>query len=392
MLDAYDWYIGAGIPTQNISFKARQKILNYFKTDSSFKVTDFFISDSENNILFSRNQNNFEQLLKYRIEGFYRDHKYLAYTQYIAEHDWYITAVKELKDIDRNITLKKIANTNNITAETKTNLYLMLLSWIISLLLSLYLSRLIYRMIKKHEREISNTNKKLIFQSKQATLGELLPMIAHQWRQPINKIASTLALIRFQLFEKNINLNDVDSQCHSIENNIEFMSETIDDFRSFYQPQEVQQKEYLAVLINKTLAMLEEAIHQKGIDIKTSLDNIQLALYGNEFMQVMLNLIQNAIEATPEKLGVICIKLYQQADSAVIVSVEDNGKGIDDDAIMQIFNPYFSTKKGSIGLGLYMSKMIVEQHLNGQITVEHLNRGCRFSVILPAPQKTDLEL
>ena len=125
--------------------------------------------------------------------------------------------------------------------------------------------------------------------------------------------------------------------------------------------------------------------------------------------RVMQNLIKNGIDAMSDggNMSVRLSALEVPRDGALsayphlvnmkkgdyfLISVNDQGKGISPEDITRVFDPYFSTKKGSIGLGLYMSKMIVEQHLNGQITVEHLNRGCRFSVILPAPQKTDLEL
>jgi signal transduction histidine kinase len=109
------------------------------------------------------------------------------------------------------------------------------------------------------------------------------------------------------------------------------------------------------------------------------IQNIEYTIYPNEFLQVMINIISNAADAITNN-GVITIKLFRK-NGDIIISVEDNGKGIEKDAISKIFDPYYSTKKDSMGLGLYMSKMIIEKHLKGEIFVESsLGDGAKFII------------
>jgi signal transduction histidine kinase len=211
-------------------------------------------------------------------------------------------------------------------------------------------------------------------------LGELLPMIAHQWRQPINKIASILALLRFGKREKQDD-EKLDDYYREMEDNIEFMSETIDDFRTFYQPKEYSSEEKLDELILRSIEFVEGSIRKKDIQLHTELEEISYTLYANEFLQVMINLIKNAVDALPIR-GKLKIRLYRQK-KRIIIEVEDNGKGIDKQKIDKVFDPYFTTKEDSMGLGLYMSKIIIEKHMHGEISVKNLSGGgVNFTILL----------
>jgi len=251
-----------------------------------------------------------------------------------------------------------------------------------SLLISLYLSTVINRMLRSYEKRIHAANEKLIFQSRQALIGELFSMIAHQWRQPINKIASVLALLRFSLSEKKMNHEEIDAKCQEIEESIEFMSETIDDFRTFYQPKEMSEEANLKELIDKSVDFLEGSIRKKHIEIVKELEEIHFVLYGNEFLQVMINLIKNAIDSIGREKGKIILQLYKREDNTIVVTVEDNGKGISEETLGRVFDPYFTTKEDSMGLGLYMTKIIIEKHMNGAIMVDMLPKGTKFTIYL----------
>jgi signal transduction histidine kinase len=219
-----------------------------------------------------------------------------------------------------------------------------------------------------------------MFQSKQALIGELFSMIAHQWRQPINKIASIVALIRFELENDQISKEDIDKSSEEIEDSVEFMSETIDDFRTFYKPTTSTKMVNLKTLITRSIFFLKNSIQKNDIKIIKKLEDIELELYRNEFLQVMLNLIKNAIDAIGTQ-GVVIIKLYKENEK-VVISVENSGKSIEKDVMKKIFEPYFTTKAESMGLGLYMTKIIVEKHMKGEILVEALRDGTRFTIIL----------
>lgn len=380
MLDCYDWYIGAGEYLKYMTQFVQKDILKYIEANAEFKHGFFFISNKKKEIIFNP-LGKAENFLKvHQEEGFIQDEKYISYTQYVDEYGWYVTAMKDLKEIQSTIDMKKANSTDKAKESIKTNLYLLLLSWVVSLLLSLYLSTVINRMLKNYEKRLTDTNSKLVFQSRQALIGELFSMIAHQWRQPINKIASVLALLRFGLPEKKLNHLEIDAKCQEIEESVEFMSETIDDFRTFYQPKEGSEKANLKNLIEKSIHFLEGPIRKKDIQITTDLEEIGFELYANEFLQVMINLIKNAVDSL-ERRGEINIKLVKSKNS-VIVSVEDNGAGIDLASVKKVFDPYFTTKDDSMGLGLYMTKMIIEKHMNGTIEVKRLSQGTKFTIVL----------
>ena len=235
--------------------------------------------------------------------------------------------------------------------------------------------------MRNYKDQIDDSNEQLIFQSRQALIGELFSMIAHQWRQPINKIASILALLRYDLLSNTPSHKEIDQKCEDIENNIEFMSETIDDFRTFYKPKENTEVVDLQELIEQSLLFMEAAINKKDIKIVKDIKDVRYRLYANEFLQVMLNLIKNAIDAIEQK-GVIKITLKKEKNKKIIIRVEDNGKGIKDNDIAKLFDPYFTTKKESMGLGLYMTKMIVEKHIGGNISVKRLKKGTIFTITI----------
>ena len=379
LLDCYNWYVGAGEYLKYMKRDVRKDILTYIKDNHKFTDGYFFVSDSKNEIIYAPEHLDVSELNKFKKKTHYKDKHTIAYTAYVAEYDWYITAVKDIKSIQANINFKKKQSEVKRADNVKTNYYLMLFSWFISILLSLSLSSIINKKLKKYESMLTDTNEQLVFQSRQALLGELFPMIAHQWRQPINKIASVLALLRFNV-NNEVSCEKLDESYRDIENNIEFMSETIDDFRTFYQPKKNSSVENLQELIHRSIDFVEGSIRKKDIVLHTELTEVQYTLYQNEFLQVMINLIKNAVDSL-HKEGVLTIKMYK-IKTVVVISVEDNGKGIEDDDLAKVFDPYFTTKDDSMGLGLYMTKIIIEKHMHGSIEVEKLTPGTRFVIRL----------
>ena len=382
LLDCYGWYIGAGEYLKYMTRFVQEDILKYIQANAKFKHGYFLVFDSKNKIMCDPEHIFSRELSKLKEKGFYKDEKYIAYTQYVPEYDWYITATKDLHEILSNINEKKHSSKSKEMENIRTNLYLLMFTWLISIFLSLYLSTVINRMLKSYEKRIQSANEKLIFQSRQALIGELFSMIAHQWRQPINKIASVLALLRFSLPEKKMDHTEIDAKCQEIEESIEFMSETIDDFRTFYQPKEMSEEVNLKELIDKSIDFLEGSIRKKHIEIVKDIEEVHFVLYGNEFLQVMINLIKNAVDAIEGKNGKIILTLHKKKNDTIVVTIEDNGKGIDNETLTKVFDPYFTTKEDSMGLGLYMTKIIVEKHMNGAIFVEILPKGTKFSIYL----------
>jgi signal transduction histidine kinase len=381
MLNCYDWYIGAGEYLKYMKKFVQKDILEYIKSNAKFYNGYFFIFDKDENMIFHPDENSSTNLSNYKDIGVHIDKNELSYTKYIDEYGWYVVATRNLEDIKKTILERSKQSDIKQQSDTKTNFYLLSISWIISLLLSLYLSNIINRLLQNYKDQIDDSSEQLIFQSRQALIGELFSMIAHQWRQPINKIASILALLRYDLLSNTPSHKEIDQKCEDIENNIEFMSETIDDFRTFYKPKENTEVVDLQELIEQSLLFMEAAINKKDIKIVKDIKDVRYRLYANEFLQVMLNLIKNAIDAIEQK-GFIKITLKKEKNKKIIIRVEDNGKGIKDNDIAKLFDPYFTTKKESMGLGLYMTKMIVEKHIGGNISVKRLKKGTIFTITI----------
>jgi signal transduction histidine kinase len=360
----------------------RNDILSFLKDNHSFRDGFLYITNSNSQIVYIPSDANIsKQYITYKKDGFMIKDKYLSFSHYIPEYKWYITAIKDLSNIKKEINKKQKLFELRREENVKTNYYLLLFTWFISFILSIYLSYIINKKLKEYENQIQESNQQLIFQSRQALLGELLPMIAHQWRQPINKIASIIARIRFMPKEKQTDII-LNKYYKDIEDQIEFMSETIDDFREFYQPKRFTTTQNLKELIIKSVDFVNEYIKKKDIKVDMKLDNISYDIHANEFLQIMINLIKNAVDAL-DIGGYIDIELFRRKNY-VYICISDNGKGINDEDFKKIFEPYFSTKeKSSMGLGLYMSKVIVERHMHGKLHVKRLQQGTMFYIMLP---------
>ncbi len=225
-------------------------------------------------------------------------------------------------------------------------------------------------------------------QNKLAAMGEMIGNIAHQWRQPLN--ALSLLLQKQQAFYERGKLTE-EKLKESVQKGtalINKMSSTIDDFRDFFKPNKQKVDFDIKHAVDETLALIDAALYNKNITIDINLEKgIIIHGYKNEFSQVILNLINNAKDILIEKnIENSKIEIDAQVqDSMVKIRVSDNGGGIPADIIEHIFEPYFTTKeegKGT-GIGLYMSKMIIEENMNGKVEVENNAKGAVFTVSLP---------
>ncbi len=253
---------------------------------------------------------------------------------------------------------------------------------------------------KKVQEEILKTQEArslMIQQSKLADMGELINMIAHQWRQPLGSISSILISVDFALQSNKYNLKDIDSRKDFIEfiknkvlkvsSTLEFLSNTIDDFSNFYKQDKIKVNIDINEPIKKTLDIVKIIMNDKGIDIVTDFQtDDKVNIYKNELMQVILNILKNSEDnfiIKKIKNPTITITTKKEANK-YIIKIEDNGGGIDKSILNNIFNPYFSTKseKNGTGLGLYMSKIIIENHHNGTLNVKNTHDGVCFQITI----------
>ncbi len=229
--------------------------------------------------------------------------------------------------------------------------------------------------------------KMLIQQSKMADMGDMISMIAHQWRQPLNQMSYVLMNIDSAYEFNELTPKYMDEKVQEGTKLLEYMSHTIDDFRNFFKPDRERSKEQISELIKHTKALVEKSLEEHNIAVRIDVgSDATLTVYRNELLQVILNLITNAKDALvmngiadPE----ISIVVTEDEES-IRLEVCDNGGGVDEAIQEKIFEPYFSTKgeQRGTGLGLYMAKTIVEEHLNGELLVVNRQAGACFTVVL----------
>jgi C4-dicarboxylate-specific signal transduction histidine kinase len=233
------------------------------------------------------------------------------------------------------------------------------------------LEHLTHNLELKVQQEIKKNQLKdqqMLHQSRLAQMGEMISMIAHQWRQPLAAISSTSSALNIQAQLDKTNKDDILLLTDKISNLSQHLSYTIDDFRNFFKDNKTKTQTTSNKLINGVLSIVEVSLINKNIQLDIERKcNKPILTFENEVKQVLLNLIKNAEDILIEKeIKNPKIKIVALDTS---ITVSDNGGGVPSDIIDKIFDPYFSTKtkKDGTGLGLYMSKTIIEDHCKGKL-------------------------
>lgn len=234
----------------------------------------------------------------------------------------------------------------------------------------------------------------LMQQSKLATMGEMISHIAHQWRQPLAQLGGIFMNIDAAATFGELNADDLKEKTHQGNMLIKYMSQTIDDFRHFFEPARSQERFDIHLYIQNAIHIIQAALtyHRITVDFRKYHTPIQILGYPSEFSQVVLNMLANAKDVlverqTPRPHITIEARIVKPENGAPMarLRVEDNGGGIDDGYLEKIFDPYFTTKrerKGT-GLGLYMSRLIIESKMGGTIYAENGPEGAIFTVEIP---------
>ena len=244
--------------------------------------------------------------------------------------------------------------------------------------------RVIEEITKNEEKQ-----KLLFWQSRMASLGQMLANIAHQWRQPLTELNLTL----FNMKKASIHNNEkkVDELYKESKTLISSMSSTIDDFTNFFNPQKEKKSFVIKDAINEALIILRKVIEVENIHIQIDVPiNYKVIGVSNELSQVIINLIQNSKDAfiqndIKNKTIIITLKEELILDKKyALLEIKDNAGGISKENIDKIFDPYFTTKYKSqgTGLGLFMSKMIIEKSLEGELSHKNCDDGSIFIIKL----------
>ena len=284
------------------------------------------------------------------------------------------------EEIYLQLTFTPILNENNIVEE------IVVIGFDISLIQKR--KDALIKLVKIETEKNWKQNKMLIQQSKMASMGEMIENIGHQWRQPLNSLSVLFSKILISYKIGTLNENIISNSTSQATRIISHMSKTIDDFRDFFRADKKFTSCKLSDVINQSLNIIKPTLQSNGILLNIySNKDITFSCLKNELSQVLVNLIANAMDAIllkNIKNGEITIST-EEKDGNVFIIVDDNAGGIDENILEKIFEPYFTTKENDkgTGIGLYMSKIIIEQHMKGKLEIENGLLGASFQIVIP---------
>jgi len=278
----------------------------------------------------------------------------------------------------------------------------------ILLIISHFVLRRYNKRLKEQVRlnieELRQKDELLLQQQRMAAMGEMLSMISHQWKQPLGAINTSIMGIKIKVESGKFNLSDpfeqkkflsyLDRKHDNILEYVQYLSNTTDDFRNFFNPNKSKELAVLTTPIENALNIVKHSMQKNGIKVSTDFHaHTEFMMYPNEVAQVLLNLLKNSEDNFKEKKThepkIIIATLLRE--ECAIIRIYDNGGGIPTKIAKHIFEPYFSTKSDKLGtgLGLYMSKMIMEKHHNGTLSMQNQNKGVTFELRFKLPKNSE---
>lgn len=377
-----------------------------FKDDNGKKFREIFMND------IRQKGESFTEYAYKKVNSEVAKQK-LSYFKYFPRWKWVIAVGIYTDDIEKEIASNRELLKKSIQNQIIQNIILFLLFLSIAIVISILVSQKIDEVLKSYQNRVKaktdelnelneNLEKRvkseieknreheqlLVQKSKFIALGEMISNIAHQWRQPLSELSSIFMNIKFKYYMNKLDEQTMDKKVNEAEAVLEYMSHTIDDFRNFFLPKKSKEEFDLNSSIESIMTILSSALSNNSINVEINIPKeIKINTYSNEFQQAVLNIITNAKDVLIEnKIEKPWIKLSaRNTQKNVILLIEDNGGGIKVEPKSKVFEPYFTTKKDSAGtgIGLYMSKVIVERNINGKLRVRDAKYGARFELYLP---------
>ena len=329
---------------------------------------------------------------------------------------------KAISSISINETNEIITKWNNVQFQTNFNydlfiqifgvIFLIILAFIHRTLTLKNLNKTLSKKVEEKTKKLNEMNKNLEVlvenktkeliqkenilnhQSKMAAMGEMIENIAHQWRQPLSLISTAATGAKLKKDFGNLNDADFYETMEIINSSAQHLSNTIDDFRNFFSNEKEASFFDVNTPIDKVLYLVSSKLKNRRIEIIKNTQEIVILGLVNEFIQVLLNIINNALDAFEEndlENKFIFIDVYKK-ENTLVLTIKDNAGGIKEEIINKIFEPYFTTKqkKQGTGIGLYMSNEIIKKHMNGNISV--LNKEYLFNDIKYVGAEFTIEL
>lgn len=362
---------------------------------------------SSYNIKLSQALNSFETLVESSMEGILifdasmhcimlnqASEKIFGYTkeELLGESYQILISKEDLPLVKRNLTLSHLEahevscvrkNGSKITVLTRGVDALwkgekVRISYVIDISEYKNLQSNLEKLVNSQVSEINQKNQILSQQHKLVAMGEMIGAIAHQWRQPLNALSINIQNLEDDFQENLVTESFLTTFVQHNQKIIRYMSKTIDDFRNFFRIDKQKQRFWVKEAIIETLHLQEAQLRNYQIEVSMTGEDFPLETFKSEFQQVILNLINNAKDAiiSHQRIGG---KLIILLDAPTLV-FEDSGGGIDESLLERIFEPYFTTKEQGkgVGMGLYISKMIIEQHMGGTLHAQNGEHGARF--------------
>ena len=336
----------------------------------------------------------------------------VSYFKLYPKWHWVIGAGAYLDTIDEAIAIKKASLKKIMRSEITSAIIIFIIFSLIANILAIFFGKWIERVlkakniqVKQKREELKKLNRELaqrvneevqksreqeqllIQKSKFISLGEMISNIAHQWRQPLSELSAIMMTLKFKHTMGELDTKYMEAKSKNAEHLLEYMSKTIDDFRNFFMPSRAKKKFFVKDAVDAVINIIGTPVKQKNIALHVEIpQNEKIDGHKSEFEQVILNLITNAksiLLSKKIKNPKIEITLTSD-DNFTYLSIIDNAGGVVVEPIEKIFEPYFTTKEdsGGTGIGLCMSKLIIEKHMGGILVVKNGDKGAEFTIRL----------
>ncbi len=337
----------------------------------------------------------------------------LSYFKLYEEWNWVIAVGIYTDDIEKEIAVKRRDLETKVRKQVGQNIVLFIMFLSIAILISIVVSQQIDEVLKNYENKVKTKEKELkelnenlekriseeidknrekeqllIQKSRFIALGEMISNIAHQWRQPLSELSSILMYIKFKHSINALDEKTMQIKSSEADTVLDYMSHTIDDFRNFFMPKKEKEEFYLYKVMDSVMTIVSSSLKNENIEVVIDLDKtVKIKTFLNEYEQVVLNIIKNAKDVLIEKnikKPTITISAYEETDY-VVLFIEDNAGGITVEPKGKIFEPYFTTKDDThgTGIGLYMSKIIIDKNMKGKLRVRNTKNGAKFGIHVP---------
>lgn len=390
-------------------FDNKGTYLSHFK-EEKLGTNGFEVKDSKGNFFIKE----LSDYAKENQEGFFsyvatskpngktENREKISFVIHFEKWDWVLGAGFYIKEL-REVIEKKEQQLKDTYQDTINRIiFISLIITLLLLVLSYYASEMIankfriYKQaIKKEVKKTIEKDKLLVQQSRLATMGEMISNIAHQWRQPLSVISTASTGAKIQKEMDTLDNKSFNDLMDLINNSSQYLSETIEDFRNFFNPSKLKKKFNIKDVFEKITRLISFQFKNNNIEIISDIDDIEIIEQENELLQVLINILKNAKdelakkEYSEKKLIFISAK---RANNYLKIEIKDNAGGIPIEIIDKVFDPYFTTKDNltGTGIGLYMSKEIIEK-MNGKLIVENIKfkfdeieyKGAKFSIFVP---------